>query len=160
MQNAKCKMQNYGIILLMLLCFCVYGTSISDIMKEPKSCDGKMIIIDGEVIRKLMKRGNLYLLNISDGTITIGVFIDKMPKIRYYGKYGVMGDRVRVSGKFNLSCKKHWGKMDIHGLSMEVLEKGKLQEKLISKERMLLLLALSLGAILLIIIHRRKNARD
>ncbi|HAW50187.1 TPA: hypothetical protein DCX16_04490 [bacterium] len=113
------------------------------------------VTIEGEVIGKPMKRGKYYLINVNDGTATIGIFTRELPEITYYGRYGVLGDRIRVIGEKNYACKEHWGKLDIHADSIEILEKGKLEEKPISKNKLFFSLALLLITLLLVVVHRR-----
>ncbi|MEW6103731.1 MAG: hypothetical protein AB1630_07985 [bacterium] len=147
------------ILFFLLFCSSSFGITIFDLIQEQKQ---KAVEIEAEVVGKLIKRGNFYLLNINDKTGGIGVFIkiDKCPKIEYYGRYGVIGDRIRVFGIFHPVCKEHWGKMDIHSSSIEVLEKGKIQKERINKNRILLLFALTLASLLLIMIHKRRFRRE
>ncbi|MEW6482529.1 MAG: DNA-binding protein [bacterium] len=142
------------VLFFLLLCSLSYGISISDLIQKPRE---KAIEIEGEVVGKPMKRKNFYLLNIYDKTGAIGVFIrlDKCPKISYYGRYGVMGDKIRVSGIFHPACKEHGGKMDIHASSIEVLEKGRRIEKPVSRTKLGILAILSLLALLLIFVRKR-----
>ncbi|MEW6680340.1 MAG: DNA-binding protein [bacterium] len=142
------------VLFFLLLYSLSYGISISDLVQEPRE---KAIEIEGEVVGKPMKRKNFYLLNIYDKTGAIGVFIrlDKCPKISYYGRYGVIGDKIRVFGIFNPACKEHGGKMDIHASSIEVLEKGRRIEKPVSRTKLGILAILSLLALLLIFVRKR-----
>lgn len=50
--------------------------------------------------------------------------LKELPDIRYYGSYHEKGDQVMVTGIFFKACKQHGGETDIHGTTIQILQKG------------------------------------
>lgn len=100
--------------------------NINQLIEESQLYDQKEVRISGEVIGKPMNRGEYVWLNINDGQNAIGISVLKkgLPDIRYYGSYHEKGDQVMVTGIFFKACKQHGGETDIHGTTIQILQKG------------------------------------
>ncbi|MCM8818766.1 MAG: hypothetical protein NC915_04755 [Candidatus Omnitrophica bacterium] len=99
---------------------------IIDLYEKEDYYDGKIVIIQGEVIgEKIGNKENIWI-NLKDDAYLIGIFVNKkeVEKIENYGKYKVKGDIVRIKGIYNKFCNQHYGKRDIHVLELEVISKG------------------------------------
>lgn len=100
--------------------------TIEDLISNSKRYDGKKVIVEGEAIGHLMKRGDHAWFNINDDTSSIGIWINSSltDNMQYLGKHAVKGDWVRVDGMFYSHCSMHGGDTDIHADSMAIVRKG------------------------------------
>jgi hypothetical protein len=98
-----------------------------DLIDRPFEYDGKTVLLEGEAIGESMRRGEWAWLNILDGYAAIGVFAPagELASIESYGSSRGKGDSVRVLGTFRRACPEHGGDMDIHAVSIEIIERGK-----------------------------------
>lgn len=103
-------------------------TPINDLVEKAKAMDKKEVVIRGEAIGEIMKRGKFSWVNINDGSNVIGVWGDNetISKISKLGDYKNKGDIVEVKGEFHRDCSEHGGDVDIHLGSMEIIERGKI----------------------------------
>ncbi len=118
--------------------------SIRDLIENLEHYDGKVVVIEGEVVGDVMRRRGGAWITVNDDpysersleeggefagvtNIGIGVWIglDMAEQIQVTGGYKSKGDRVRVVGVFHRVCREHGGDTDIHAVSLEVLEKGR-----------------------------------
>ncbi|MGB4582270.1 MAG: DNA-binding protein [Coriobacteriia bacterium] len=120
------------------------GESVSsgELVERPKDFDGDTVIFTGEAIGEAMVRGDMAWLhlnddaymehNVEDGADLDGynsghaVWIDAdlAAQVTSFGDYDDQGDIVTVTGVFNAACLEHGGDMDIHAVSLEILEAG------------------------------------
>jgi hypothetical protein len=104
------------------------GSSVhsAQLIEEAKALDGTTLVFEGEAIGDPLFRGDHAWLNISDGTYAIGIWVARpdLAMIERYGSYRWKGDRIRVCGTFHRVCPDHGGDLDIHALSLEVIERG------------------------------------
>jgi hypothetical protein len=114
-------------------CVFIFGNSvfaqpikINDLIEEARAYDGKRVVVEGEVIGHLMRRGNFAWLNINDTTNAVGIWatFDSAKDIKYLGKHAVIGDKVKVEGVFHLKCPGHGGDTDIHAESITIIDRG------------------------------------
>jgi hypothetical protein len=98
-----------------------------DLIDRPFEYDGKTVSLEGEAIGESMRRGEWAWANLLDGYAAIGVFAPAkaLASIESYGSSRGKGDSVRVLGTFRRACPEHGGDMDIHALSIEIVERGK-----------------------------------
>ena len=120
----------------MLICILVFAFSttcmtkeysnFSELIENGESIDNSNITLKGEAIGEAMNRGNYSWVNISDGSTVMGIWIkaEQAQSIKNFGKYGHKGDVVKISGIFNRACKEHGGDMDVHAISVEVIDAG------------------------------------
>ncbi len=128
-------------------------TNYNDLIENGKALDGNEVILLGEAIGEPMKRGDYTWVNISDGSTAIGIWIktSDAQKISFYGNYKTKGDKVKILGQFHRACPEHGGDMDIHSLSIEIVEKGYPTNELINKNKLKSALILSFITALLCI---------
>lgn len=121
------------IILICILVFAFSTTcmgkeysNFSELIENGESIDNSKITLKGEAIGEAMNRGNYSWVNISDGSTAMGIWIEseQAQTIKNYGKYAHKGDSVKISGTFNRACKEHGGDMDVHAISVEIIESG------------------------------------
>lgn len=98
-----------------------------ELIDRPYEFDGDTVIFQGEAIGEAMRRGGWTWANVLDGYAAIGVFAPSgvMKPVTAYGSNKATGDIVRVVGIFHRACPDHGGDMDIHAVSIEVVERGK-----------------------------------
>ena len=106
--------------------FGIETISINQLIENAKVMDGKTVVVQGEAIGEVLERGNNAWVNINDGTNAIGIWLklEDANKIKVFGDYLNIGDKVKVTGVFNRACVEHGGDMDIHATSIEVVENG------------------------------------
>jgi hypothetical protein len=121
---------------IILTCILIFSFSIACMAKEcsnfnelienGKKIDNTKITLKGEAIGEAMNRGKYSWVNISDGSNAMGIWIknEQVQSIKNFGKYGYKGDGLRVNGTFNRACVDHGGDMDIHAISVEIVEVG------------------------------------
>ncbi|MBP7732313.1 MAG: hypothetical protein KA140_00915 [Caldisericia bacterium] len=92
-----------------------------------RQLDGTRIVLEGEVISEAIERKDGCWVNVTDGSIAIGVFFkDKknIEKIKYWGMHKVKGDTVRIEGKVHLADKETGGELDVQGEKLTVVIPG------------------------------------
>ncbi|HEY5556470.1 hypothetical protein [Acetobacterium sp.] len=106
--------------------FGIETISLNQLIETAKVMDGKTVVVQGEAISEALERGNNAWVNINDGTNAIGIWLNREDanKIKVFGDYLNIGDKVKVTGVFNRACVEHGGDMDIHATSIEVVENG------------------------------------
>ena len=121
---------------IILICILVFSFSItcmaqeysnfSELIENGKKIDNSKITLKGEAIGEAMNRGKYSWVNISDGSTAMGIWIkdEQAQSIKNFGKYGYKGDIVKINGTFNRACKEHGGDMDIHAISVEIIDAG------------------------------------
>lgn len=135
--------------------------SSTDIIERAGDLDGKILTYEGEIVGDIMIRGDHVWINVSDGTNAIGLWIteEQAMQVSIGGKYGFRGDRIRVAGRFNKACAEHGGDYDVHPDTLVLLEKGYPIEHPVKPGLILVAIALFLGAILVMILYRRRSRR-
>lgn len=128
--------------------------SSADLIENAKAHDGELLTFSGELIGDPMPRGDHLWVNVSDGAGALGVWLPRVlfTAGRSFGSYYQRGDRVRVSGIFNRSCREHGGDMDIHATALVVEAAGERVSHPLALPRMIAacgLLLTSAGAFLL-----------
>jgi len=89
--------------------------------------DGATVSFSGEVISESLRADadHVWLNILSDG-VAIGVYMpnEMAEPVTTFGDYGHTGDIVEVVGVFSEACDQHGGDMDIHAVSLDLLEPG------------------------------------
>ena len=126
------------------------SVSISDLITQSRSYDGRVIVTEGEAIGDLMLRGEYGWVNLSDGSSAIGIYAlsRQLGQVKHLGRYQVAGDRVRITGTFYDACPIHSGQTDIHASSVEIIKSGSVVAEVLDRSRLKLSLELALLAIL------------
>jgi hypothetical protein len=104
-------------------------------------------VYEGEVIGEVMVRQDFAWINVNDGKSAIGIWIEKnlTKDILYTGSYKSKGDWIEVQGRFHRACPEHGGDLDIHALSLRIINPGsRRDERINSGKKNLALIFLSL----------------
>lgn len=158
------------LIGFLLICTIPVGTKATDKIYSPgeliktvvenPSIDGRPIILEGEIISEPIERNDGCWVNVTDGSIAIGVFFkdcNQLKQVKYWGQHMVKGDTVRIEGKVFKADKETNGELDIQGDTLSVVEPGFPTEESIPIWK--ILLSVSLGIIaLMFIADRLSNA--
>ncbi len=160
---------NYKLALMILCCVLlshpaslIFAKELnsSELIKNAKEHDGKLITYSGEAIGDVMMRGEFAWVNINDGENALGVWMSSSmaKEIKFTGSYKTFGDKLRITGIFNRACPMHGGDLDIHAQSLHSLAEGgqivrKLQH---SKKNLSLILLGALFLIWILTLFRRK----
>jgi hypothetical protein len=99
---------------------------VSRLVEKAVSFDGSVVIIEGEIVGDMMKRGSHEWICILDNGTAIGVWADSASVYHepIIGGYGARGDMVRVTGVFHRACSDHGADLDIHLRTIERLAPG------------------------------------
>lgn len=116
---------------------------VSQLVKDMRKYDGKVVTIHGEAIGDVMVRGTYAWITVNDDRYSkksieesgeligmsnsgIGVWVLERDTrdIKIYGGYKNKGAEVWLTGVFNRACHEHGGDTDIHATSLEVLKPG------------------------------------
>lgn len=102
--------------------------------------DAATIVYEGQAIGDIMERGAYAWVNVFDGDAAIGVWLTgrQASRISLLGRYGVQGDRLRVTGVFHRACREHGGDLDIHALDLAVVAPGKVIPRQAEPSKLLL----------------------
>jgi hypothetical protein len=144
--------------LFTTLCSAQDEPTFNDLVEKAREYDGKTLTVRGEAIGETMKRGNFDWINISDGTVPMGIWMKKedAEKIHVFGDYKHTGDMVEVTGVFNRSCSEHGGDMDIHAVTVNIVENGYGNEKSLNKSRINISIVLTIAVSFLGILTYRR----
>ncbi|MDD5254875.1 MAG: DNA-binding protein [Candidatus Omnitrophica bacterium] len=112
-------------VLFSLQCY-AQDIPSTELIKNAKLYDGKIVTYGGEAVGDIMVRGEFAWVNIYDGSNAIGIWVHKdlIRDITYTGGYRAKGDLVAVAGRFNRSCLEHGGDLDIHAQSFTKISPG------------------------------------
>lgn len=99
----------------------------SELIEHSSRYDGREVVFEGEAIGDILGRGRFAWLNVSDGNNSaMGIFMtaEQAALVTATGRYGRIGDRIRVKGIFHRACPEHGGDMDIHAAEVVILSAG------------------------------------
>jgi hypothetical protein len=98
----------------------------NDLIENAFELDNQTIVYTGEVIGDVMNRGDHTWLNISDGSNTMGVWVESslVEANAIPGRYSEHGDEVQITGVFHRACAQHGGDMDIHADQLVLVSSG------------------------------------
>jgi hypothetical protein len=101
--------------------------TFNELVENGKAFDKKQVKISGEAIGEALQRGSYTWINISDGTLPMGIWMrsEDADKVKVFGDYHNKGDVIEITGTFNRACSEHGGDMDIHANSVAILLEGK-----------------------------------
>jgi len=117
--------------------------------------DNRLVAYRGEVVGPVMMRGDYAWINVHDGGYAIGLWCPKGDAkwVKVSGDYNKRGDVVEVSGVFNRACLEHGGDLDIHCISLTVLEAGKDVPHPVNERKKMT--AIVLGLVVLVLFFER-----
>ena len=127
------------------------SVSSTELIKDAKQYDDKLVVYAGEVIGDVMPRGGNAWVNINDGNNALGIWMSASlaKEINYKGNYKSLGDSLEITGVFHRSCLEHGGDLDIHAQSLRKLASGRMVNQRLNSGKRNLSLVL-LGALLII----------
>ena len=125
--------------------------SSSELIKNSKEYDGKIVTYSGEVIGDVMLRGEFVWVNINDGQNALGIWMSAAlaQEIKFTGNYRSRGDSLEIVGVFHRACLEHGGDLDIHAQSLRKIGNGRIVKERLNFDKVSLSLIL-LGALFLI----------
>lgn len=100
---------------------------LRDLIVNAAVYNGKKVTVEAEVLDVLFQKKGTWI-NIYDKTASIGIWVEKnvtCPEITHAASYKVKGDIIRIKGKFNSSCKRHFGQTDIHAQKIVIVQPGR-----------------------------------
>jgi hypothetical protein len=100
--------------------------SATDILDRAAELDGNAVLLRGEAIGECIERGEHCWINVSDGTIAIGVWMRSglAQRISFWGGPGVRGDIVEVAGVVRRADARQGGELDLEASDLRVAEAG------------------------------------
>ena len=145
--------------LLVTNCF-AQPLSSTELIKNARQYDGKVVVYEGEVIGDIMLRQDFAWINVNDGENAIGIWLPAslVKETSYTGSYKSKGDVLEITGIFHRSCTEHGGDLDIHGQAIRKITSGRLvQERLNPGKRNLAIILLGiLGLIWILSLLKRR----
>ena len=137
--------------------------NVQALYDSPERYDGQRVAVTGEVIGDIMSDNEIFWINLKDGDAFIGIVIENADKekIGHLGSYGIVGDTLRITGKYHVHCEKHMGERDIHAETLEVIRPGEILDEGIDVKKVLMSFILGiLTIIFLVTSHRRAAPQD
>ncbi len=150
--NFKLTLFILFIILIFNLPFAFsQGINSTELIKNAKEYDGKLVVYCGEVIGDVMLRKEFAWVNINDGDNALSIWIDAnlAKEINFTGSYKTRGDVLEITGIFHRACLEHGGDLDIHAQAIRKTASGRLLSQKLNFDKVVLSLIL-LGALFLI----------
>jgi hypothetical protein len=131
----------------------------NDLIEQPERWDRKEVTYRGEVIGDVMRRGRTAVLNVSDGTYALGVWVPVRAagEIGLTGRHGIKGDVVEVRGVYYRACPEHGGDPDLHAESLTVVEPGRRLRQPFHWRELYAALVLLVVALVLVEAERRRQ---
>lgn len=90
--------------------------------------DGSLVEFEGEAIGEpLRAEDGLKWVNVLSGGVALGVVMpgSDAERIEAFGRYGMRGDTIRVTGVLNAACDDHGGDMDVHASTVDRVSPGR-----------------------------------
>lgn len=137
--------------------------TLRELFEEADRYEGQPVTVTGEVIGDIMRDGENWWVNIKNGDFFIGIVLDETQKksIKKTGRYGVIGDKVSVTGIYSIQCRKHLGEQDIHAETLSIIEEGSEINEPIEPVKIVLSVILAIFTIIFIYrFHRRQPRKD
>jgi len=142
-----------------IICKAKEYSNFNDLIENSKSIDNIKITLKGEAIGEAMNRGKYSWVNISDGSTAMGIWIEseQAKSIKNFGKYSYKGDIVEINGTFNRACAEHGGDMDVHAISVKIIDAGGIVTIPISNNKKNIALMLTVITLTLIFLYKKST---
>ncbi len=140
--------------------------NVAALVMNPSLFDGKTVMVEGEFVGDIIEGKDGFWVNLLDFETAIGLWcpMKEKEKIRFLGRYNVKGDYVRAIGIFHNQCQQHNGDIDIHVISLTLLEQGQQLSEKVSLEEVLFAIFLGIVSLFAIgilhILSRREGRSD
>ncbi|MDF2673017.1 MAG: hypothetical protein K0R09_1282 [Clostridiales bacterium] len=153
------------VLAVFLIFFSFTGIALADekltfneLVENGKVFDKKQVKISGEAIGEALKRGSYTWINISDGTLPMGIWMrsEDADKVKVFGDYHNKGDLIEITGTFNRACSEHGGDMDIHADSVVMVKEGERIAHPLEYRRFIISIGLTLLTVMLGALTYRK----
>ncbi|BBJ27821.1 DNA-binding protein [Athalassotoga saccharophila] len=131
--------------------------TISDMINNPSTYDGKFLTVQGQAVGSIMRRGDYAWVNMTDGSQTLGFWMpySLATQIKYTASYNFKGDLLTVEGTFVAMSLKHDGDMEFDvSKIVKIVPGGRIAHK-IDLDKVIFLIFLSLIVSLLWILKKR-----
>jgi hypothetical protein len=142
--------------------FCA-DISIEDLVNEPGLYDGKALSVTGELIGDIMPRQEHAWVNVRDSSgYLIGAWLLKseLKDIGRTGSFDQKGDTVTVRGIFHRKCPIHYGELDLHVKTLDIVSRGHALDYPISIYKIKAIVALGAVALCLSILIGLRKKRE
>lgn len=98
-----------------------------DLVDYSEVYEGRTVVLRGEVIGDIMRRGQFAWVNVHDKFNAVGVWVPAhlTEKIGYKGSYRYKGDIVEVQGIFKHADPQLGGDFCIRAEQLSIIEKGR-----------------------------------
>ncbi|MDR0349926.1 MAG: hypothetical protein LBH64_00030 [Coriobacteriales bacterium] len=124
------------------------NTTIVGLTNAGQQLEGQSVTFQGEVVGDILNAEEGYKwLMLQDGGASISVLVaeHEISKVTRLGRYGQIGTRLEVSGRFRTDCPDHDGLTDVHATKLVVIDEGSVSEsRFVARE-------LEVGALLIIV---------
>ena len=138
------------------------AVKVTRLVEKSAETDGKSVVVVGELIGDFMPRGDHGWLSVSDEGTAISVWVEKgeVPADMILGVYGVMGDKVQVTGIMHRTCAEHGGDLDIHAGSILLIRRGEPVVHPVDSSRLVAAIVLGIGGFWAFALWRRHEANS
>lgn len=135
-------------------------TDSIELIDNAKDYDKQTIIYRGEVIGDILRRGEYAWVQVSDGGNVISVWVEAeaAAQVKHIGRYDMRGDTVVVTGVFHRACAEHGGDVDIHAVTIQVVESGYIVSRTVSP-MLVVTAAVLLAAAAILAVHVMKKCK-
>lgn len=103
------------------------ATTLEELVSAAKRLDGKMVKFEGEAIGDVFKAGGKYRwLMVEDKGAALSVLVtqDQLNIVKNFGKYGVRGSRLKVTGVYHIADHDQAGELDVRAFELELIDEG------------------------------------
>ncbi len=100
---------------------------VADLVARGSDLDGHNIRLRGEAIGDVLRADEETVwVHVLSGGTAVGVVMDRATAetIPRLGRYRRIGSTLEIEGVFNVACDEHGGDLDVHAVSVEVLDEG------------------------------------
>lgn len=125
--------------------------TISDLINNPSVYNGKFLVVQGQAVGSVMRRGEYAWVNMTDGNMTLGFWMpySLAKEIKYTDSYNFKGDTLTVQGTFVNVSLKHDGDMEFDVAKIIQIVPGQRIHHEINFERLIFLIVISSVALIL-----------
>ena len=144
----------------------VIDTHIAVLVSVNRALDGSDVRFSGEVVGDVVNADEGYkwvnLMGTANNVIGVRLTDVQAARIQNVGGYHKSGTVLQVTGAYHVACPEHQGELEVHALSVEVLDNGGPATHMISTRWLVisvLLCVLSIMLLLIFILLRRRMER-
>lgn len=128
--------------------------TVFQLLEKQQELDGTTVTFSGEVIGQPIHDKKGVFVNVMDKEYNaLGVYLHQsdLTQLTHFGRHGVRGDYIKVTGTFRQVCPDHGGDTDLHASFLTIVAKGRiLKTPLVPQWKIILSIALLLVSIFLL----------